>query len=96
MSPQEVIISACAAETSTAATANRASVPGIHVHDLLSSTSLHTFKTSVSAVHCVSYVPSQQGVGGAVFAVQEGKALAHVWAWQKVSFAHLEDIEAHS
>ena len=87
MAPQEIILSSCSGEASSSSTPGRAaSAPAIHTHDLLSATHLHAFKTSTSALASTSFVPTQDGVGGAVFAVQEGKALAHVWAWQKVSY----------
>lgn len=86
MAPQEIIVSACSSETSSSTNPNRpTSVPSIHIHDLLTSTHIHGFKTSVSSLHSTYYIPSQRGVGGALLAVQEGKALANVWAWQKVS-----------
>lgn len=83
--PQELILSACASETTASTLAGRAAAtPALHLHELLSSTHIHSFKTSVSAPNTVGYVASKDGSGGAVMAVQEGKAIAHVWAWQKV------------
>jgi pre-rRNA-processing protein IPI3 len=66
-----------------------AAAPAIVTHDLLTSTHLHSFKTSTSGLASTSYVPTQDYAGGAVFSVQEGKALLHVWAWQKVCRAAL-------
>lgn len=85
MPPQEIILSSCSGEASSSSAPGRSvSAPAIHTHDLLSAAPLHAFKTSTAGPASTSFVPSQHGVGGAVFAVQEGKALAHVWAWQKV------------
>ncbi|WVQ81427.1 hypothetical protein IAT38_003551 [Cryptococcus sp. DSM 104549] len=82
MAPQELIISAPSAIAGTSATRTTAT-PSIHLHDLLTSSSVQSFKTSASSTHSVAYVPTQRDQGGAIFAVQEGKALANVFAWQK-------------
>lgn len=84
MAPQEIIISGCSSEATSSTNPGRAYVPSIQVHDLLSNSTVHAFKTSVSTAHCLSHVGSQNGMGGAIFAVQEGKAIVNVWAWQKV------------
>jgi pre-rRNA-processing protein IPI3 len=85
MGPQEVILSACGSEvTATSVTGRAAAAPAVQVHDLLSSAHLASFKTSTSALHSLSYVQSSGGSGGSILAVQEGKALVNVWAWQKV------------
>ncbi|RSH95363.1 Pre-rRNA-processing protein ipi3 [Saitozyma podzolica] len=84
MGPQEVILSACGSEvTATSVTGRAAAAPAVQVHDLLSSAHLASFKTSTSALHSLSYVQSSGGSGGSILAVQEGKALVNVWAWQK-------------
>lgn len=36
----------------------------------------------------MSFVKSDSGVGGVLMAVQEGKSLVNVWAWQKVCIKH--------
>lgn len=84
MAPQELIISACAAETTSTAAGKTISTPSIHLHDLLSASSVCSFKNSTSSKQTVSFVPTQNGTGGGVFAIQEGKAIVNVWAWQKV------------
>ncbi|ORY26263.1 WD40-repeat-containing domain protein [Naematelia encephala] len=84
MAPQEVILSACSSEASGSTAPGRpSSTPALHIHDLLTSAHLHAFKTSTSSPNCVTYVPSSDSRGGSIFASQEGKALVHVWAWQK-------------
>ena len=85
--PQEIMISSCSTDpSSSSSNPNRpSSIPSINVHDLLTSAHLHAFKPSVNSLNSVSYVHLPHGVGGVLFAVQEGKALASVWAWQKVS-----------
>lgn len=84
MAPQELIVSACSSEATSSANPGRAYVPSIQVHDLLTNSTVHAFKTSMSTPNCLSHVGSQNGTGGAIFAVQEGKAIVNVWAWQKV------------
>jgi hypothetical protein len=51
---------------------------------LATSSLVHTLKPSNSARHNVGIVQSRDGLGGGVFACQEGKGLLHMWAWQKV------------
>lgn len=85
MPPQELILSACSAEATSSSNLGRAYVPSIQLHDLLSNSTVHAFKTSVSAPNALSHVGTQNGTGGGIFAVQEGKAIVNVWAWQKVS-----------
>ena len=87
MRPQELIVSACGGETTATGAARSTSAPAIHTHDLLSGAPVQSFKTSTSSSRSVSYVPTQNDTGGAIFAVQEGKAIANVWAWQKVCLA---------
>lgn len=89
MAPQELIVSACSSEATSSTNPGRAYVPSIQVHDLLSNSTVHAFKTSMSTPNCLSHVGSQNGSGGAIFAVQEGKAIVNVWAWQKVRLLHL-------
>ena len=84
MAPQELIVSACGAETASTSSSRSTSAPAIHLHDLLSAAPVQSFKTSISATQSVSHVPTSRDTGGAIFAVQEGKAIANVWAWQKV------------
>lgn len=82
--PQELILSACSSETTASTLAGRAaSAPALHLHELLSSSHVQSFKTSVSALNTAGYVLGKDGAGGTVMAVQEGKAIVHVWAWQK-------------
>ncbi|KIR35058.1 pre-rRNA-processing protein IPI3 [Cryptococcus deuterogattii MMRL2647] len=73
MAPQELILSA----------PSSASTAAIHLHDLLTSSSVHAFKPCTAAPYSLAHVPTYNSQGGAVFAVQEDKALLHVWAWQK-------------
>ncbi|KAL0247606.1 hypothetical protein I308_103682 [Cryptococcus tetragattii IND107] len=73
MAPQELILSA----------PSSASTAAIHLHDLLTSSSVHAFKPCTTAPYSLAHVPTYNSQGGAVFAVQEDKALLHVWAWQK-------------
>lgn len=87
--PQELIVSACSSEATSSTNPGRAYVPSIQIHDLLSNSTVHAFKTSVSTPNSLSHVGSQDGTGGAIFAVQEGKAIVNVWAWQKVRH-HIE------
>lgn len=74
MAPQELVLSA----------PSSASTAAIHLHDLLTSSSVHAFKPCTTAPYSLAHVPTYNDQGGAVFAVQEDKALLHVWAWQKV------------
>jgi pre-rRNA-processing protein IPI3 len=55
---------------------------------LLSNATVHAFKTSISVPNALAHVGTQNGTGGGIFAVQEGKAIVNVWAWQKVSISH--------
>ncbi|WWD21046.1 hypothetical protein CI109_105527 [Kwoniella shandongensis] len=80
MVPQELILSACSSAGSSSRTTT---TPSIHLHDLLTSSPVHTFKNSSSAAHSLAAVPTQDGQGGGIFAVQEGKAMVNIWAWQK-------------
>ncbi|AFR95971.1 pre-rRNA-processing protein IPI3 [Cryptococcus neoformans C23] len=73
MAPQELVLSA----------PSSASTAAIHLHDLLTSSSVHAFKPCTTAPYSLAHVPTYNDQGGAVFAVQEDKALLHVWAWQK-------------
>jgi len=84
MVSQELIISSCSAETASTSSGRTTAAPAIHLHDLQSGSSVQPFKTSLSAAQSVSYIPTQINTGGAIFAVQEGKAIVNVWAWQKV------------
>lgn len=77
---QELILSACSASSSTKNTAT----PAIQLHDLDTYAHVHSFKSSSSSRNCLSYAPSSGGVGGTVWSVQDGKAIAGIWAWQKV------------
>ncbi|WWC97842.1 hypothetical protein V866_004729 [Kwoniella sp. B9012] len=84
MAPQELILSACSSDPSSSTSAARQqSTPSIHLHDLLTSTPVQSFKNSASSSHSLGYVQSQNGQGGGVFAVQEGKGILNIWAWQK-------------
>lgn len=74
MAPQELVLSAPSSAPAAA----------IHLHDLLTSASVHAFKPCATAPCSLAHVPTYNNQGGAVFAVQEDKALLHVWAWQKV------------
>ncbi|KAK4687330.1 pre-rRNA-processing protein IPI3, partial [Tremellales sp. Uapishka_1] len=81
MATQEIILSGCSEATSSAS--RLTTTPALHLHDLLTSAHVHAFKTSTSSLHSVSYVQTRSGVGGVLMAVQEGKALVNIWAWQK-------------
>lgn len=94
MAPQELIISSCSSETASTSSGRTTAAPAVHLHDLQSGSSIQPFKTSLSASQSVSYIPTQNDVGGAIFAVQEGKAIVNVWAWQKVGFAYLYSLMA--
>ena len=88
MALQEVILSACSLDSTPGAGPSRPNAnltPAIQIHDLVSSTPLQSYKTSTSALHSLGYVASSNGCGGSVMAIQEGKALLHIWAWQKVN-----------
>ncbi|WWC73216.1 uncharacterized protein I206_107182 [Kwoniella pini CBS 10737] len=82
MAPQELILSACSSDPSSSSSRQQ-STPSIHLHDLLTSGSVQSFKNSASSLNSLGYVQSQNGQGGGLFAVQEGKAILNVWAWQK-------------
>lgn len=84
MPPQELILSGCSGETTASAPGRSSTAPAIHLHDLHSAQSVQPFKTSTSPAQSVSYVQTKNDMGGAVFAVQEGKAIVNIWAWQKV------------
>ncbi|KAL1406051.1 Pre-rRNA-processing protein ipi3 [Vanrija albida] len=84
MATQELILSASsAAEGSTSRSGGSTSTPAIHLHDLATSSHVQAFKTSSNGPNSLATVRSHDGVGGSVWAVQEGKAIAGVWAWQK-------------
>ncbi|WVW79206.1 hypothetical protein I302_101172 [Kwoniella bestiolae CBS 10118] len=84
MAPQELILSSCSSDPSSSSSAGRQqSTPSIHLHDLLTSTPVQAFKNSANSSHSLGYVQSQNGQGGGVFAVQEGKGILNIWAWQK-------------
>jgi pre-rRNA-processing protein IPI3 len=87
--PQELILSGCSAEATSSSNLGRAYVPSIQIHDLLSNATVHAFKTSTSAPNALAHVGTQNGTGGGIFAVQEGKAIVNVWAWQKVPSTRL-------
>lgn len=84
MNSQELILSACSAKGSVASGSKTASTAAIHLHDLATTAPVQAFKTSNSAAECLATVASRDGQGGTIWAVQEGKAIAGVWAWQKV------------
>lgn len=54
------------------------------LHDLSTAQLLLTLKPSSALANCTTSIPTRHGKGGIIMAVQEGKALAGVWAWQKV------------
>ncbi|CAD6575096.1 MAG: Pre-rRNA-processing protein ipi3 [Tremellales sp. Tagirdzhanova-0007] len=83
MAPSEIVLSASSSEPVLSSSSRPTSTPSIHVHDLITSAHLYAFKSSISSLNSVSYVPTQQGTGGVVLAVQDGKALVNVWAWQR-------------
>jgi pre-rRNA-processing protein IPI3 len=96
--PQEVILSTSSLSpypfqpsasskptTSTSTTTQTNSPSSITLHDLQSSTQIHSFKPSNCLSNSVGVVPSRHGQGGGVFVSQENKALLCFWAWQKVS-----------
>ena len=96
--PQEVILSTSSLSaypfqpsasgkptTSTSSNTQINSPSSITLHDLQSSTQIHSFKPSNCLSNNVGVVPSRQGQGGGVFVSQENKALLCFWAWQKVS-----------
>lgn len=68
----------------TSSTPKTASPSSITLHDLQTSTQIHSFKPSNSLNQGVGVVNSEEGRGGGVFVVQEGKALLNFWAWQRV------------
>ena len=83
MVPQEIILSTCS--TASASSSSKASsTPAIQLHDLATYAHVHSFKSASNARNCLAYSGSSDGVGGTVWSVQEGKAIASVWAWQKV------------
>jgi hypothetical protein len=94
--PQEVILSTsslsaypfkptASSSTGTTNTNPQSTTPSsITLHDLQSSTQIHSFKPSNSLSGNVGVVPSRQGQGGGVFVSQENKALLCFWAWRKV------------
>lgn len=85
MTLQELILSASSAAESSQSSAGRTSfTPAIQLHDLTTTAHVQSFKTSSNAKNCLASVPSRDGLGGTVWAVQEGKAIVGVWAWQKV------------
>lgn len=85
MSLQELILSSSSAVESVHSTGgSKAFTPSIQLHDLTTTAHVQAFKTSSNAKHCLAYAPSRDGLGGSVWAVQEGKAIVGIWAWQKV------------
>jgi hypothetical protein len=86
MVPQELILSACSTAQASSSSTNKASssAPAIQLHDLTTSAHVQSFKTSSNTAHSLALTYSHDGVGGTVWAVQEGKAIVGIWAWQKV------------
>ncbi|BEJ14758.1 hypothetical protein CspHIS471_0405250 [Cutaneotrichosporon sp. HIS471] len=83
MALQELILSSSSAAESSQSSARTTFTPAIQLHDLTTTAHVQAFKTSSNAKNCLAYVPSRDGLGGTVWAVQEGKAIVGVWAWQK-------------
>ncbi|WOO83475.1 Pre-rRNA-processing protein IPI3 [Vanrija pseudolonga] len=84
MATQELVLSASSASgSSSSRSGGSTSTPAIHLHDLATSSHVQAFKTSSNGPNSLATVRSQDGVGGTVWAIQEGKAIAGVWAWQK-------------
>lgn len=86
MVPQELILSACSGVQASSSSAAKptSSAPAIHLHDLATSAHVQAFKTSNNAAQSLAFTNSHDGMGGTVWAVQEGKAIVGIWAWQKV------------
>ncbi|CAK9786838.1 WD40 repeat-like protein [Cutaneotrichosporon oleaginosum] len=83
MTLQELILSASSATGLPQTSARTTFTPSIQLHDLATTAHVQAFKTSSNEKNCLAYVPSRNGLGGTVWAVQEGKAIVGVWAWQK-------------
>jgi pre-rRNA-processing protein IPI3 len=83
MVPQEVVLSTCS--TAGALASKASSTPAIQLHDLATFAHVHSFKSASNATNCLAISNSDNGIGGTVWSVQEGKAIACIWAWQKVS-----------
>ncbi|TXT08745.1 hypothetical protein VHUM_02873 [Vanrija humicola] len=84
MATQELVLSASSSSGGSASrSGGPTSTPAIHLHDLATSSHVQAFKTSSNGPNSLATVRSHNGVGGTVWAVQEGKAIAGVWAWQK-------------
>lgn len=78
-------MSACSTVGASSSVGGKASsTPAIQLHDLATYAHVHSFKSSSNATNCLACANSEDGVGGTVWTVQEGKAIAGIWAWQKV------------
>lgn len=78
-------MSSCSAAGPSSSSATRTqATPAIQLHDLATSGHVQAFKTVTCAPNTLSWCQSHDGVGGTVWAVQEGKAIISIWAWQKV------------
>ena len=88
--PQELILSSSSSSSSSSSADGPASndrpnaSTAVQLHDLQTSSPVQYFKPSVSALHSLGCVASDNGVGGGLFVLQEGKAIVNVWTWQKV------------
>lgn len=87
MSSQELIISSCAAGGPSKSTGRAQVTPAIQLHDLTTSGHVQAFKTVTCAPNTLTWCRSRDGLGGTVWAAQEGKAIVSIWAWQKVRHA---------
>jgi len=56
----------------------------ITLHDILTGSSLATFKQTNAAPHCTAYLESKKAQGGFFLAAQPDKSLLHVFNFQKV------------
>lgn len=84
MSSQELILSSSAAAGASIPATRTQTTPAIQLHDLATSSHVQAFKTITCAPNTLTWCQSHDSLGGTVWAVQEGKAIISIWAWQKV------------
>lgn len=77
MAPPSEVILTSSSSTSTASGSTT-------LHDFTTAHQLATLKPSAPGPNSTAVLPTANGLGGICITVQEGKALAGVWAWQKV------------
>ncbi|KAI9459038.1 WD40 repeat-like protein [Russula earlei] len=77
MSLQQVVVSA-------SAPSSQSTTPGsILFHDIVTGTSLASFKQSTAAQNCTALINTRAALGGLILSAQRDKSLLHVYSFQK-------------